>query len=66
MFFLNQRFIGDLLKEYGKIAKKCTFCDFKPGIRGMMKNDLPYPIGNFARIPKMIYKFSQNLFFIEL
>ena len=31
-----------------------------------MKNDLPYLIANFARIPKMLLKFSQNLIFIEL
>ena len=63
---LNRRFIGDLLKEYGKIAEKNAFCCFEPGIHGMMKNDLPYPIENFARISKMLLKFSKHLFFIEL
>ena len=32
----------------------------------MTKNDLPYLIGNFARILKMLLKISQNLFFMEL
>ena len=40
MFLLNQRFIGDLLKEYGKIAEKSTFCCFDPGIHGITKIDL--------------------------
>ena len=60
MFLLNPRFIGNLLKEYGKIAEKSTFCCFEPGIHSMMRNDLPYPIGNFARIPKMLLKFSKK------
>ena len=59
-------YIGDLLKEYGKIAEKCTFLCFRPGIHGMMNNDLTYLIENFVRIPKILLKFSQNLFFIEL
>ena len=66
MFLLNQRFIEDLLKEYGKIAEKSTFCCFEPGIHGMTNIDLSYLIANFARILKMVMEFSQKVFFIEL
>ncbi len=58
MFLLNQRFIGDLLEEYGKIVEKSTFCCFEPGIHSMKKIDLAYLIANFARMLKMILEFS--------
>ena len=50
----------------GNMVKSPKQIHFLPGIRGMIKNDLPYLIGNFARIPKMLLKFSQKLFFIVL